>query len=74
MAKNVSYILLVKKLGHFRIVADSLILENQETRVERIITMRIFEACYLSLDVIFFLFRSIKPKLFFVSEKQSLKN
>ncbi len=41
------YILLVKILGHFGIVVVSVILENQDTRVERIITMWIFEACYL---------------------------
>ncbi len=58
----------LKNLGHFEIFADSLILENQDidTRVERIITMRIFEARYretLALTL-FFLFRNIKPGLF----------
>ena len=59
--KIVSYILLVKNLGHFGIVADSVILENQDTRVEHIITMQIFEANYLATlaFMLFFFFLEI---------------
>ena len=45
----------LNNLGHFGIAADSVILENQDTRVERIITMRIFEARYLKTLAFFFL-------------------
>ena len=45
--KIVSYILLEKQLYHFGIIAESVILENQDTRVEYIITMQMFEARYL---------------------------
>ncbi len=48
IAKNclIQYILLVKNSGHFGIVADSLNCRITDTKVERIITMRIFEDRY----------------------------
>ncbi len=58
MAKNVPYILLVKHLCHFGIVADPLIVEIF-SRVQRFITMRIFKDRYLKTSALTLFFLEI---------------